>query len=182
MKIVEVDENNFELAIEAQAKIFPKEKSPEQVVLGLKTKNPTNYICFEDDVLVGIFGFYYDEMLPDHVLLNWYGIVPERRRLGFGRKLLLKAIEYAKMTGRKYLTVWTGKEENRIAVELYEKVGFEIADYCCAEDVEKLKAMGDLAEYVVCVYPLTSKKDPIDFEHLNLQISKQVSLISKFNN
>lgn len=181
MEIIEVNKDNYKLAIELQARIFPHEKSPEQVIIGIETKNPINYICYKKGKPVGIFGFYYDENLPQHVLFNWYGVLSEYRGHGYGKEILLDAIEYAKKTGKKYLTFWTNKEENKIAVELYKKNDFDVRDYCCKEDVKKLRLMGDSKPYVVGVYKLTKNKEVIDFSKLDMQISKQVGILDEFN-
>ena len=182
MRIVEVNKKNYKTAIELQGEIFSNDKSPEQVITGLKTKNPTNYICYNDDKPVGIFGFYYDENMPDHALLNWYGVLKECRGLGYGKEIILTAIDYAKQTGKKYLTFWTEKESCKEAIQLYKKVNFDVRDYCCEEDVKKLIEMGENPNnYAIGVYSLTEDAEGIDFLKLNMKISKQLNVLSEFN-
>ena len=182
MKIVEVNKENYKIAIKLQEEIFPKDKSPEQIITGIKTKNPINYVCYKNDKPVGIFGFYYYESMPDHILLNWYGVLKEYRRLGYGKEIILTAIEYAKQTGKKYLTFWTEKEDCKEAIQLYKKVDFDVRDYCCKEDVEKLKRIGeDPSRYAIGVYSLTDDNEEVDFSKLDMQISKQLEILSEFN-
>ncbi len=59
LKLIQVSNENSEIAKTLQAKIFPHDKSPEQVDFGIKTENPLNYIAFSKNQPVGIVGFYF---------------------------------------------------------------------------------------------------------------------------
>ena len=78
MVFVKVDKNNCELDIKLQAEFLK--------TLGIETGNPVNYIVYLKGMPIGITGYYFDEKLPDHVFINWFGV--------------LKSIE-AKVTARE---------------------------------------------------------------------------------
>ena len=182
MKIVEVNRENVNLAIQLQEEIFPNDKSARQVVQGIKTNNPLNYICYKNDRPIGIFGFYYDEKMPEHILLNWFGVLKQERGKGYGKEIILTAIEQAKLSGRKYLTFWTEKEACKAAICLYKKVNFDVRDYCCEKDIKKLQKMGKNPScYVVGVYKLLNDNQQVDFSKLDMNISKQLRILSKNN-
>ena len=84
MKFVEVNNSNKDLAIKLQAILFPSEKSPKQVIRGIKTNNPKNFIAYRYNKPVGIVGYYFDKNLPDHILINWFGVLKEYRNKGIG--------------------------------------------------------------------------------------------------
>ena len=119
-----------------QATIFPNEISPDQVDSGIETNNPQNFIAYHNEKPVGIVGFYTLENLPNHVLLNWYGVLPNERRQGYGRQILSLAIEKAKVLYQNvdYLTYYTSKSHNKEAIILYNNIGFTTKDYIAFQD------------------------------------------------
>ena len=60
MKFGEVNNSNKDLAIKLQAILFPSEKSPKQVIRGIKTNNPKNFIAYRYNKSVGIVGYYFE--------------------------------------------------------------------------------------------------------------------------
>ena len=180
MRFIKVTKENKDLAKRLQAEIFPRDKSPEQVDVGIETGNPLNYICYEGDKIVGITGFYFQENLPDHILLNWFGVLPEERRKGYGSAILNECIKIAKELDFKYLTFWIEKYENKEAIELYKKLNFEVVDYCCEQDIKKFEEMGLKNVFVVGSYYLTPNAK-LDFKEVDMQISHQEEQLNQFN-
>ena len=179
--------DNAQLAKELQATIFPNEISPKQVDTGIVTKNPQNYVAFYgggNDKPVGIVGFYLLENVPKHVLLNWYGVLPNQRRKGYGKEILSLAIKEARKLYKDadYLTFYTSKTHNKEAIILYNKMGFVVKDYCNEEDIANIaKVQADYAnDYVIGVYKLTSASLP-DFKAINLNIANEINILKSFS-
>lgn len=180
IELKKVNRNNAPLAKDLQATIFPNEISPDQVNSGIETNNPQNFIAYHNEKPVGIVGFYTLENLPNHVLLNWYGVLPNERRQGYGRQILSLAIEKAKILYQNvdYLTYYTSKSHNKEAIILYNNIGFTTKDYYCKEDILNIKKLQeDLADdYVIGVYQLSNKPLP-NFEMINLNIANEIKIL-----
>ena len=169
MKFVEVNNSNKDLAIKLQAILFPSEKSPKQVIRGIKTNNPKNFIAYRYNKPVGIVGYYFEKNLPDHILINWFGVLKEYRNKGIGTKILKQLISICKQRKENYLTTYTDKFENSESVNLYKKLGFDVRDYVNVDDIKKFSNLGVKNNYVICCYKLKKCED-IEFEKLNLKI------------
>ena len=59
--------------------------------------------------------------------ISYVGVVPEARRRGIGRELVLKALSEARTAGAPYLTLSVDARNHR-ARELYRVLGFEAYD------------------------------------------------------
>lgn len=182
IKLDIVSKENKELAKNLQAEIFSNEKSPNQIETGIKTGNPLNYIAYNDNKPIGIIGFYFQENLSEHLLLNWYGVIKQERRKGYGKDILLKSIKLAKSIypNKKYVTLYTEKKANKIAIKLYKKLGFKLKKYNNKEDVKNLKKLHVKNDFVIGIFPLKNDKLP-NFEAINLNISKQLSELKNYN-
>lgn len=178
IKLKRVTQKNIPLAIQLQEQIFPDAKSPEQIIEGVKTKNPTNYICMQGKTPIGIVGFYFDETLPDHVLLNWFGVVEAKRRQGYGKAILQQAITLAKEYNRPFLSFWTEKHHTA-AIKLYKKLGFKIAKYAHKQDIADLKQLKIKNTFYLGVYSLQNQKIPHP-KTISMQIAKQYKELNKF--
>ena len=165
-----VDKDNYKLDIVLQAELFPKEKSPKQVYEGLQTGNPVNYIVYKNDTPIGITGYYFDEKLPDHVFINWFGVLSGYRCQGYGHQIIEWLIKECKKFSVKYLTTYTDKIVNAASVRLYKSLGFSVRDYDNQEDINKFTSLGVENNYVVCCLKLKDCED-IEFQKLYLKIS-----------
>ena len=177
-----VNFKNIKLAQSLQEDIFPNEKSPRQLTEGVYTNNPINFIAYFDNKPIGIVGVYFQKNLPEHVMLNWFGVIKSYRGRGFGREILKQTIEFIKsdFTDIKFLTLYTGKIENKIAINLYSSLNFHIEDYCCDEDIAELNKMGIENNFVICILKLKDA-DIVDLKKINLKIAKQFQELSKYN-
>lgn len=165
-----VNKENYKLDIQLQGILFPVEKSPKQVYEGLETGNPVNYIVYEGDTPVGITGYYFDKNLPDHVFINWFGVLSEYRCKGFGYKIIEWLINQCKKLPVKYLTTYTDKIVNAESVKLYKRLVFDVRDYDNQEDIKKFTDLGIENNYVACCLKLKDCED-IEFQKLYLKIS-----------
>ena len=135
MEFVLVDFTNYKKAIEIQNKIFPEEDGTVNILASLDRnlfieKTGMNYvddhvkyyIVYDNNEEVGITGLYhYDN---ESAWLPWFGVLPNKRRKSYGKKILLKTIDMAKQRGFKTMRLYTDRVENAIAIKLYEKIGF----------------------------------------------------------
>jgi predicted acetyltransferase len=139
--------SNLELAIKIQKTIFPKEngslnlkasvdKSLVENVYGRNfSKSVDFWICKnEKNNHIGITGTYSYLDYPEDAWCGWYGILPENRERGYGKKLLLWTMEKAKEMGFENFRLYTDLVDNSNAVELYRKLGMVEESYT-AEDM-----------------------------------------------
>lgn len=176
--IKEVNEEILDLATKLQAEIFPDEKSPEQIVTGVKTGNPKNFIAFSNNEPVGIVGYYFSNECPEHVLINWYGVLKQFRRKGYGAEIINWLIKTCKKLNYKYLTTYTDLKENKAAILLYKKMGFEVVDYCNAQDLKIMKELRIKHKYVLVTKKLKRSKN-IDYKTVNLNIAENYLIYKK---
>ncbi len=145
MKLNVVDFNNYKEAIRIQKEIFPHEDGTLNILASLdrdlfmkKTgmfyddDNVEFYIASVSNKPIGMTGIY--RFISDEAWVGWFGILPQYRNKGYGKKLLEQTIEMAKKQGYKILRLYTDKVENATAIKLYEKLGFIGEKY----SVEKL--------------------------------------------
>ena len=174
LKIKKVDVKNCQLAKNLQAMIFPDEVSPLQIERGIKTNNPQNFIAFDGEGPVGIVGFYKSDDLQDHVLINWFGVLPQFRHNGYGTEILNWLIKKCKKREENYMTTYTEKGVNDSAIALYKKLGFAVKDYGCEEDIKHMKKLGISNNYVTCFLSLKGIKANFEFEKLNMHIAENM--------
>jgi GNAT superfamily N-acetyltransferase len=169
--------NNLELAIKTQNHIFPNEngalnlkaaadaKFIEEVYGKNYRKSVDFWICKDEKgEAVGITGIYAYVEYPEDAWCGWFGIVPEKQGIGYGKELFAWTIEKAKEMGFKNFRLYTDLVENDVASELYRKVGMIEEEYT-AED------MGE-ERIVIFSKSLISKKSE-GFGNKNLFLKKQ---------
>lgn len=128
--------DNLKLAIKIQKDIFPNENGSlnlkasvdKSLVENVYEKNFSKSVDFwicknEKNDCIGITGTYCYLDYPEDAWCGWYGILPENRGQGYGKKLLLWTMEKAKEMGFKNFRLYTDLVDNSNAVELYRKLG-----------------------------------------------------------
>jgi len=146
-----VIEDNLELAIKIQKAIFPKENGAlnlkasandnfvEEVYGKNYRKSVDFWVCRDEQKNpVGITGIYSYVEYPDEAWCGWFGILPEKQKMGYGKKLFSWTMEKAKEMGFNNFRLYTDLEDNNIAAGLYRK--FEmIEEPYVAEDMGEEK-------------------------------------------
>jgi len=120
-----INENNINLATSIQHTIFPKECAYEHYKYSIDTNYKSNmyYIIRLNKIPVGVIGLYInDEIDEESIWLGWFGILPEFRSKGIGRKSILDIIEKAKKFKRKYFRLYTNDAGDSTARPLYRSV------------------------------------------------------------
>jgi ribosomal protein S18 acetylase RimI-like enzyme len=84
------------------------------------------YIAMYEEETVGIIGLYQQVETPLSIVwIGWFGVRPSFRRRGFGTMMIDILKQKARDYNFKQLWVFT-EEENEVALNFYEKVGFKI--------------------------------------------------------
>lgn len=151
IKYVRMELPNFKLAYEIEKQIFPTD--PDYQGFYHKAMDPqlydTCYLVYLEDNLIGITGTYIEDFDPESIWLDWFGILPEYRRKGYGKTVLLDTIYYCQQFSNfEYLRLDTTYYENRPALFLYDKVMDLKEDYTI-EDTET-----DKHQYLIYTYNL----------------------------
>lgn len=136
-----VNLNNLEKAYEIQKKTWPSD--PDYGDLYDKATNTKDDNCFflvyDKNNLIGITGVDVYGQYADTIWLDWFTILPQYRRKGYGEKVLLDTIQYCKNLNRyDTFRVETTYYENRPALFLYDKV-MQLKEEYTLEDTENVK-------------------------------------------
>lgn len=163
---VQIDKNNIDLAYQIQKNTWPDD--PDYEDLYDKAIHPLDDNCFflvyHEDHLIGITGVDVYREYPDTIWLDWFTILPEYRRNGYGEKVLLDIIEYCKSLNRyKSFRVETTYYENRPALFLYDKVMQQKEEYTI-EDTENSKT-----NTLIYTYSLNGKLELWNNKYLGLK-------------
>lgn len=118
-----IDESNINLATSIQHTIFPDECAYIHYKYAIDTNYATNiyYIIKWNKIPVGVIGLY-SENDEESIWLGWFGVLPEFRSKGIGRKSILDMIEKAKKSDKKYFRLYTNDDGNSPARPLYRSV------------------------------------------------------------
>lgn len=157
---------NLETAYNIQKEIWPDD--PDYNDLYDKATNTKDDNCFflvyDNDDLIGITGVDVDDRFLDTIWLDWFAILPEFRRKGYGEKVLQDTIEYSRNLKKyKFFRVDTTYYENRPAIFLYDKVMHLKEDYTL-EDTPTHKN-----EFLIYTYSFVKEIEPWNNRYLGLR-------------
>lgn len=160
-----VDKNNVNIACTIQKQIWPDD--PDYKSFVNKISNPSDdnisWIIYDNKEVVGITGVYVEDVDNESIWLDWFAILPQYRKRGYGEKALLDTIDYCKQLNKYlYFRVDTTYYENRPAVFLYDKV-MDLCEKYTAEDTDEKKY-----NYLIYTYGLHNKIKPWNNRYLGL--------------
>lgn len=125
LKYIQVTNENLDIAYNIQKNEW-KDNPDKQNFIDKANKfkeDYTAFIAYYKDIPIGITGVYTEEIDKDSIWLDWFCVVPEYRKMGFGEQILRDTIEYAKKIGKfLYFRAETNYWKGRPAVSLYDKV------------------------------------------------------------
>ena len=132
--------DNLNTAYEIQKNIWKDESDYDD--LYDKATNTKDDNCFfivhDKDNIIGITGVDVYREYPDTIWLDWYAILPEYRRKGYGEKVLLDTIMYCKSLNRfNVFRIETTYYKNRPALFLYDKVMQLKEEYTAEDTIDK---------------------------------------------
>jgi len=90
-----------------------------------RLREKTWFRCWDDDP--EILKAVEQECFPGEYYLDSMALLPEYRKMGLGRKLVLDAIEIGRSRGCKYATLLVDKHKSGL-IAYYQSIGFEIYD------------------------------------------------------
>lgn len=166
LKYVPINLENLDIAYKIQKQQWPKD--PDYNDLYDKaintTENNIEFLVYNEQILIGITGVDVIDEFKESIWLDWFTILPEYRRKGFGKKVLLDIIEYCKSLNKyKNFRVDTTYYEDKSALFLYDKIMDLREDYT-KEDTEKCKN-----EFLIYTKGLAGKPEPWNNRYLGLK-------------
>ena len=157
---------NLDTAFKIQKDTWPDD--PDYHDLYDKAINEKDDNCFflvyDGDVLVGITGVDVYNKYPDTIGLDWFTILSQHRRKGYGKKVLLDTINYCRSL-KKFdcFRVDTTYYENRPALVLYDEI-MQLKENYTIEDTETNKN-----NYIIYSYSLNGRLQPWNNRYLGLK-------------
>ena len=166
LKYIPVNLENLDLAYKIQKEQWSDD--PDYNDLYDKAINTTDdnieFLVYSDETLIGITGVDVIEKFKDSIWLDWFTILPEYRRKGFGKKVLLDTIEYCKKLNKySNFRIDTTYYEDRPALFLYDKTMDLREDYT-KEDTNEYKN-----EFLIYTKGLNGKPEPWNNRYLGLK-------------
>mgnify|MGYP001154967458 FL=1 len=83
----------MDIAFKIQKETWPDDEDLYDKAIN-KEDNNCFFLVYDKNVLVGITGVDVYDKYPDTIWLDWFTILPEHRRKGYGKKVLLDTIYY----------------------------------------------------------------------------------------
>lgn len=125
LKYQKVTNDNWEIAFNIQKILWPN--TPDYNNFIDKSNNSKDdyisFIVYNNNTPVGITGFYVENIDKKTIWLDWFGILPEFRNQGLGKKVLINTINYCKKLNKfEYFRAETTFWEGRPAISLYDDV------------------------------------------------------------
>lgn len=155
-----VDFNNLPLLLEIYHRVWPR-KAPHPDYLA-KPKYPdddtnVSWIVYHNNSAIGIVGVYnFDPDEPGYdqgesIWMDHFAILPEFRRHGFGKQVLLDTINYCRSLNRfKYYRLDTVYFDGRPALALYDQLLPLREEYTAEDTLDKKQ------HYLIYSYSLDS--------------------------
>ena len=129
----EVTLKNIEIAYKIQKQTWGNEDAYNDFLNHINANKPEfkNFIVYAGNTVVGITGVYVEEKLDkDSIWLDWFCVLPEHRKKGYGKQIIEFTISYAKSLNKfKYFRLDTTFWEGRPAIAFYNKVMQFCEDY-----------------------------------------------------
>lgn len=160
-----ITKNNIDIAYSIQKRIWPE--SPDYDIFLNKINNPSDdfisWLVYHNNDIIGITGVYVEDLDNETIWLDWFAILPQYRKKGYGRKVLLDTIDYCKKLKKySYFRIDTTYYENRPALFLYD----EIMDLC--ENYTAENTDDQNYKYLIYTYSLHGKIKPWNNRYLGL--------------
>ena len=166
-----INNENIYLATAIQHTIFPEECAYIHYKYAIDTNYENNkyYMIKYNQIPVGVIGLYINNQTDtESIWLGWFGILPEFRSKGIGKKSLLDIIEEAKKYSKKYFRLYTNDDGTSTARPLYQKV-MQISEKYRNEEDDNYNGNCLVYSYSLC----DEKVKPWNNRFLNLKEDKE---------
>lgn len=161
-----LNKKNLDIAFKIQKETWPDDPDYDDLYdKAINTKDDNCFfLVYDNKTLIGITGVDVYEEYPDTIWLDWFTILPQYRKKGYGKKVLLDTIQYAKELNKyDVFRVETTYYESRPALFLYDKV-IQIKENYTIEDTETLKN-----KTIIYSYSLNGKLELWNNKYLGLR-------------
>lgn len=122
INFIEVTQDNLELAVSIQNKIFPGEDGRQNYIEGITNdpyrKEMVNYIVYDRNIPIGVVGLYSYNEYPLDSWLSWFGTLDEFRNKGYGKIAFDFFKNISRDKGYKTIRVYTDNSFDK-AINLY---------------------------------------------------------------
>ncbi len=143
MEYIRITGKNFIDACKIQFNIFPNSSAFFHYLNQLGSNDYNAYYLVKDKQgYIGITGVYTEDNIEtgDSLWLGWFGVLPQYRSQGYGRKILIETINHAKELAKKYPNIkffrlYTSERDNATAQPLYKSVMPYVEYYNNADDI-----------------------------------------------
>ena len=168
MTLERITEENIDYASEIQAELFPEYSGRRNYEDSLAEDSRFEYfLVYEDGACAGITGIYSYPEYPESAWLGWFDIRENYRRKHLGSAVLKKFEEMAREKGFRFARLYTGAEDNDIAIAFYKANGYQPEPYCNAQDPVSLK-------YKALIFSKSLTSEPlIPWNNRNIDLSGQ---------
>lgn len=156
---------NLDTAFKIQKETWPNDPDYEDLYdKAVNTKDDNCFfLVYDENNLIGITGVGVNREYPKTIWLDWFTILPEHRRKGYGKKVLLDTIQYCKKLNRyDDFRIDTTYYEGRPALYLYDEV-MQMKEKYTIEDTENLKS-----NTIIYSYSLNGKLELWNNKYLGL--------------
>ena len=166
-----VTNDNLEIAVSIQNKIFPGEDGRQNYIEGITNdpyrKEMINYIMYNEKTPVGVVGLYSYNEYPLDSWLSWFGILAEYRNRGYGQIGFSFFENISKEKGYESIRVYTDSNFDK-AITLYRKNGMIEERYSNELESDEINR-----ETIIFSKSLTKKKTEL-WNNKYLQLTNQV--------
>ncbi len=141
LKYITINLNNLNIAYEIQKSTWPDDPNYDDLYdKAINTKDDNCFfLVYDNKTLIGITGVDVFREYPDTIWLDWFTILPEYRKKGYGKKVLLDTILYCKNLNKyDVFRVEITSYENRPALFLYDKI-MQMKENYTIEDTDTIK-------------------------------------------
>lgn len=166
LKYIAIDLNNLNIAYRIQKETWPDDPDYDDLYDKAVNRKDDNcfFLVYDNETLIGITGVDVFREYPETIWLDWFTILPEHRKKGYGKKVLLDTIQYCKELNRyDVFRVETTYYESRPALFLYDKV-MQMKENYTIEDTDTLKN-----NTIIYSYSLNGKLELWNNKYLGLR-------------
>lgn len=162
LRFEKMNEQNFDKIVKIKRQLFPESSSEEDYEYAKRKPEFAEYFLFYcNDIPCAITGWYdFDETKTD-AFMGWFGVLPEFRRKGVGKKVFETTLAFVKEKNYKYFRLYTDVVVNAPSVLFYTSLGMLMEHYT-ADDL-----LGKNGNFVVFTLPLSDEMEMWNNRPLN---------------
>ena len=137
LKFISLSKENLKIAQEIQKKIFPEEYMNETLENSLTSASDYSsqfWLVKKNKRFIGLTGIYFYPEHPKDAWLNWFGVIPEYRRKGYGRKIFYRTYAWVRRLGFDAFRLYTDAEDNDATLAFYRSLRMREETYHPKDD------------------------------------------------